>query len=106
MGAIPSKDPNWKSIVPLDHNNWIPGIKQLDKATQQGLTTHGTLARLKKVAEGNDLPKWRRQFGLKPKVITWKALLEQNIPCVIPIQPGTFPRPADWPSRVFLADFI
>ena len=65
---------------------------------------------MKSFAESNpfsayNLPRLRKDFGLK-RADTWKTLLGQNIPMVIPMMPSTFARPSDWPDRVKLTDFI
>jgi len=68
-------------------------------------TSHETLKTLKYFAEGTVLSHYRKQYQLPP-VVTWEELQRQDVPIVIPIMPGTFPRPQDWPSRTTLTDFI
>jgi len=64
-----------------------------------------TLSTLKRMAEIN-IPKMRSQFGLQGNVLTWPTLLKQRVPMVIPIRPGTFPRPNDWHEDLVCSDFI
>ena len=79
--------------------------------TRRYFTSHDTLARLKQLAEASPLyssfalPTLRREFGLHP-VDTWPTLLQHDVPLVIPMRPGTFARPSDWPPRTVCTDFI
>ena len=53
----------------------------------------------------HSLPRMRRELGLEP-ADTWETLREQDVPMIVPMLPGTFPRPDDWAPRTDLTDFI
>jgi len=104
--AIPSADPNWKAIIPIERAAIVPGWDQFVAMGQEKTSSHQMVGCLKFISEGSDLPEWREAFGLKGNINQWKSLMGQNIPIVIPIQPGTFDRPADWAPNVAMSDFI
>ena len=45
------------------------------------------------------------RYGLDP-ADTWETFRQQDVPLVMPMMPGTFPRPDDWAPRTDLTDFI
>ena len=53
-----------------------------------------------------NLPRLRRQYGLASHRPTWPTIFEQRVPMILPMNPSTFTRPADWGAHIELSDFI
>jgi len=105
--CIPSKDEDWKAIHPLPSPD---GRSLLDIVDEMDFTSHGSLKRLKDLAEKNpfaslNLDHLRKLFQLGP-VDTWQALMQARVPLIIPMPTETFQRPQDWPDHIIQTDFI
>ena len=104
--CIPSKQREWVNVTAIDSH----GMSLIDDLEAKYFTSHATLRRLKSMFERNpfatwSLPKLRQKFGLPP-ADTWPTVFREDVPMIIPMKPGTFVRPSDWPDSVRCTDFI
>ena len=105
--CIPSSDPGWRSVIPIQKRKLLPCVDRLEA---RYFTEHGTLQPLKRLFEANPclpfaLPKMRHKLGLEASD-TWAAILQQKLPVVIPINPASFNRPVGWHENIRTTDFI
>ncbi|CAE7352899.1 UGT80A2 [Symbiodinium natans] len=105
--CIPSKVEDWKAIHAIHSPD---GKSLLDTIDEMAFTSHSSLKLLKDLAEKNPFASWnlnrlRKLFGLGP-ANTWQAYNQAKVPIIIPMPPGTFQRPQDWPSNIIQTDFI
>jgi len=104
--CIPSDDPNWHAIIPVDG-----GVLSLVEKMEENLfTSHAALKPVKKIF--NELPfsalsltSLRAQYNLA-RSSTWKAAFTWSLPIIIPMLPDAFARPKDWPDSFLSTDFI
>jgi len=105
--CIPSTDPGWVNIIPIKSH----GLSMLDQLEEQVATTQQNLAWAKDLMErstllpGIGLKQLRESFGLK-HASTWELVFGLELPMVIPMMPGTFAMPCDWPESMKCTDFI
>lgn len=103
---IPSQDHQWTAVQAVNSGSLIDNIEEY------AFTSHGTLDFLKEFTERNAASGWslnalRGWYGLKEqKDSTWNVMKRRNLPIVIPMREGTFPRPSDWWPNVHMTDFI
>eukprot|EP00928_Gymnodinium_smaydae_P018297 TRINITY_DN16972_c0_g1_i1.p1 TRINITY_DN16972_c0_g1~~TRINITY_DN16972_c0_g1_i1.p1 ORF type:complete len:1074 (-),score=193.09 TRINITY_DN16972_c0_g1_i1:69-2945(-) len=108
--CIPSEDTEWTAVQHLVQPSQLPPAKLLSLVQEKVFTGHGTLGVIKHCMERSpldnlNLNQMRKWYGLPP-IDTWDLFKTANVPIVIPIQEGTFKRPADWWSNVCLTEFI
>ncbi|CAJ1387869.1 unnamed protein product [Effrenium voratum] len=106
--CIPSTDQDWKAVMAIDG---AEGHSLLDAIEEMAFTSHNSLKVLKDLAEKNpfasmNLNNLRLMFGLGCVDDTWQALLDAKVPIIIPMAPGTFQRPEDWPESIIQTDFL
>jgi len=100
---IPSNDEEWSAVQPV-------GRGKSKTSSSNRFRSHSALRFVKGLVEESRLVRFnldhlRKSFGL-PVADTWDTLRRMNVPLVIPMREGTFPRPSDWWEAIHLTDFI